>query len=151
MFGLFFNLTTLRLDFSGEPSFREWLNRVRSTVAETSAHAQIPYELLWEELASEGVAAPSLQGIFHVAEQLPPLRFGGLTVAPLKPALQGPPTGFAFIVDHHYEAERCRISFDPRTYDPVGVRAFISGYQRLATAAATSPDSPLRSAAREPG
>ena len=144
MFGLFFNLTSLRLDFSGEPTFREWLGRVSSSVAETSAHAQIPYEPLWEELAHDGIAPPALQGTFHVSEQLPPLSFGGLAVRPLKPHLLGAPAGFAFIVDRHYEADRCRVSFDPGVYEPAGVRKFLAAYQRLAAAAAAKPDRRLR-------
>ena len=42
--GLLVNLIALRLDVSGDPSFRELLQRARTTVVEGLAHQDVPFE-----------------------------------------------------------------------------------------------------------
>jgi len=145
MFGDFTNLVTLRLRFHGNPTFRDWLARVRAVVVDTSEHVDVPYAQLCQELRAEGIAPPEMLAVFGRSHQLPPLHFGGLEVNPLRSSLQIAPTGFTFLVDRGYEADRCHTYFDFGSYDPEGVRSFIARYQRLVAAVAADPDRPLRS------
>ncbi|MFI7454128.1 amino acid adenylation domain-containing protein [Nonomuraea sp. NPDC049714] len=53
MAGLFLNTLVLRGDLSGEPSFAELLRRTRDRVLDAQDHAELPFEVLVQELAEE--------------------------------------------------------------------------------------------------
>jgi amino acid adenylation domain-containing protein len=53
LIGLFLNSLALRVDLSGEPSFRELLERVRRTALEAYSNQDVPFEKLLEDLRPE--------------------------------------------------------------------------------------------------
>ncbi len=50
LIGCFANTVVLRANYSGAPTFLEWLDRVRPVVAEAQVHQNLPFEKLVEEL-----------------------------------------------------------------------------------------------------
>lgn len=68
MIGFFVNTLVLRGDLSGNPTFRETVERVRATCLEGFAHEAMPFDRLIEELAPErrGDRNPLAQVIFQL-------------------------------------------------------------------------------------
>ncbi|MET0398003.1 MAG: amino acid adenylation domain-containing protein [Longimicrobiaceae bacterium] len=52
--GYFVNLTALRVDLSGDPSFRTLLRRVRDAVLDSDAHQDLPFARIVHEVGAQG-------------------------------------------------------------------------------------------------
>ena len=82
LIGLFLNISVLRTDLSGDPTFRELVERVRTTALDAYAHQNVPFEKVVEELhpARDASGTPLFQVMFTYQEASMPMRTleGGL-------------------------------------------------------------------------
>ncbi len=95
--GVLVNPVVLRTDLSGNPSFRQMLDRVRQVTLEAQANQDYPFDLVVEDVRSRTGAARSLFNAVFVVQnaldQLPSL--GGVTFRDVPPAeLLGEKTSF---------------------------------------------------------
>jgi amino acid adenylation domain-containing protein len=145
MLGCFTYLAPLQLATPADGAVDEWLAIARDAVLEVNDIAELPYELVVEELGRTGVTLPPIQTLFALRERQPERRFGGVTMdSPMHSLDHYMPSGFSFLVDRKDELSGYRVTFDATIYDPPSVRAFVERYRRLASEVCGSPERPLR-------
>jgi amino acid adenylation domain-containing protein len=144
VFGFFINLVILRFRCDPNMSFRDWLSIVRKQVVDAERHAEIPFDVLREELQQRGTGMPDVQAIFTVSRHIKRRSFGGLELTKMEYATAVMPWGFTLDIEQHSETNAVVASFDANMYDPARVRVLVERYSRMLDAAAAKPDRSLR-------
>ncbi|HEX7330764.1 MAG TPA: amino acid adenylation domain-containing protein, partial [Pyrinomonadaceae bacterium] len=87
LIGFFVNSLVLRGDLSGNPSFTEFLQKVRETVLDAQSNQDVPFEKIVEALQPERslVTAPLFQAVFRMENLPDQVKFdlSGLTITPV--------------------------------------------------------------------
>ncbi|HXM55278.1 MAG TPA: condensation domain-containing protein, partial [Candidatus Dormibacteraeota bacterium] len=147
LIGLFVNTVVLRVDLSGDPSFRELLGRVRSVCLGALDNGDLPFEQLVEELQPErGVGRNPLAQVFFqlwsggtIGE--PPVLFG----------LQGEEFEFGWSPWTHFDLElylsesedgalRGQLVYSQDLFDGETVARMVQQFQLLLSELAAQPD-----------
>src|SRR5690606_31889731 len=85
LIGFFVNMLVLRVDASGNPSFRDLVRRVKDVVIDGFDHRNVPYEMLVDRLQTR--RDPSRNPLFQIAFTMltaaqPAGGFSGLSITP---------------------------------------------------------------------
>ncbi|MFD5616817.1 condensation domain-containing protein, partial [Kitasatospora sp. NPDC127060] len=150
--GFFVNTVVLRTDTSGDPTFRELLERVRRTVLDAFDHQDVPFERLVEQL--NPARLPARHPLFQTMVTLDsdedlPADFAGHSCREyvLEQHLAKFDLSFAFVEQHDADGaangltgavEYAADLFDHATAATLGERL-----ARVLRAAATDPDAPI--------
>ena len=141
------SMLPVRMDLSGDPSFRELLQRVRRSSLEAVAYGHVPFFWLAEEARKRGGSLPELR-LFRVAldwEQpaWEDVHFSGLTVSAYD--LDAPSSDFELAL--HLEEQSSGLSlsgdYDATLFDPTTIQRFLGHYGTLLANAISTPQSSI--------
>ena len=134
--GLFVNPLLLRTNLSGNPSFRELLGRVRSTVLGAFAHADVPFETIIEVIQPRHLQVNFLyQTAFPQAARLP-----DLTLTPLASASGGALFEWTGAAIEEPGGTRLEIEYNTDLFEAATIDGYLDQYAALLEAAASEPD-----------
>jgi hypothetical protein len=128
------NLLLIKLDLSGNPSFRVVLGRLRETLVEAVEHQDVPYEwVVAEEAGRQAAAAGGLPDvIFAMAEAAPSAyQIGGLKITEEGPEAGACRGNLALIMRQAGQGIEGRIEYRLGLIDEEKVARMAAGYQRL--------------------
>lgn len=140
MFGFFADLAMLRFDCDKRLSFRDWIESVGKVLSDTEAHAEIPYQMLCDELRLREITPPAISALFVVATQFKPLKFADIELSMIERRRVGMPWGFTLAVSLQSQNTTLETRFDADQYDPKKVARFMRQYRRLLELVCRFPD-----------
>ncbi|PYX45925.1 MAG: non-ribosomal peptide synthetase, partial [Acidobacteria bacterium] len=141
MLGYFLNVLPLRIDLTGNPSFRELLRRVRETILEALSNQDVPFAQLIEKLAPR--LDPSRNPLFQIAISLePPV---AVTDVGWSATQSDIPTG-ASKLDLYIDLDETRdsivgpVTYNPDLFEDSTIRSMIAHWRMLLESAADDPE-----------
>jgi hypothetical protein len=146
LIGFFVNLLALRVDLSGDPTFRSLLERVRAVCLQAYAHQELPFDLLVNELQPQRSLdrAPLFQVVLVLQNTpMPPLELDQLTVAPL--AVDPGVAKFDLVVELIESSAGLTgvFKYDADLFEPTTIARMIEQYRAVLALAVQQPDAPL--------
>jgi amino acid adenylation domain-containing protein len=146
LIGLFINTLALRVDISGNPSFRDLLGRVRGTSLAAYAHQDLPFQTLVENLqpARDMSRHPIFQVMFTLAEASQAPEFAGLRTEWFD--LPGVEPQFDLsltLVDERLHGVLASIEYRTGLFNEETVMRMLGHLRVLLGAVASDPDRPL--------
>jgi aerobic-type carbon monoxide dehydrogenase small subunit (CoxS/CutS family) len=142
LIGFFVNTLVLRTDVSGDPTFRELLERVKEVALSAYAHQDLPFEKLVEELQPErSLAHTPLFQVMLVLQNAPggELELPGLKLSPLDGAGDGAPPSEGVAVKFELtvamfetrEGLRGSVSYNRDLFDGTTIERMMRHWTRL--------------------
>jgi non-ribosomal peptide synthetase component F len=141
--GSFVNNLVLRTRFTGDPTFRELLEKVRTVALEAYAHQDVPFEVLLEELRPDRARgyAPLFQVMF-VFQNFPmePRELPGLQMSGLDVQVQTANFDLVLMLAEGTGAVDGSLIYDAELFEPSAVTRMLEHYQRLLETVVADPD-----------
>jgi amino acid adenylation domain-containing protein len=142
LIGAFVNTLVLRADFTGNPSFREFLGRVREATLGAFSNQDVPFEKLVEELNPERKTncTPLFQAMFALQNSpTPDIAVEGLRLTPIK--LPATKAKFDLTLEAEEESEGIHLCLEYATelFTPETIRRVLGHFQNLLNAIIADP------------
>jgi amino acid adenylation domain-containing protein len=146
LIGCFINTLVLPLDFSGHPSFRGLLKRVRGLTIAAYANQELPFDKLVEELKPR--RHPSLQPlcqVFFNFRNIPgqPLELAGLRIERFQPSTQVVQFDLSLEVAEQGECLALSFIYNADLFNREFIRGMAGHFKKLLEGAVAEPDRPV--------
>jgi amino acid adenylation domain-containing protein len=148
LIGFFVNTLVFRSDFSGNPTFRELLAKVRETALGAYAHQDLPFEKLVEELHPERSLShsPLIQVMFvfqNAPNALP--RFEGLSVSPVQVSAETAKFELALFVQESAQGLSASLHYKTDLFEQATIDRMLRHLETLLESIVANPDARISS------
>jgi amino acid adenylation domain-containing protein len=147
LIGFFVNTIVLRVDISGESTFRELLSGVRETALNAYAHQDLPFEKLVEELnpSRNTSHSPFFQVMLDVQNApLQPLHLSGLHITPLLLESNTAKFDLTFTFAETSAGLVASLEYNTDLFDRETILRMLGHFQNLLQQAIADPDQQIR-------
>jgi hypothetical protein len=143
LIGFFVNLVPLRTDHSGNPSFRELLERVRKVTLGAYAHQEVPFEKIVNHLQAErGPShAPLFQILFAIQnEPVPEFDLPGLRLSYIPVGKETTHLDMYFLITDTADGLVASLKYRTDMFDGNAIEQFLNRYVNLLKEVVSQPD-----------
>jgi surfactin family lipopeptide synthetase A len=139
--GYFVNPLALRVNLSGNPTFRQLAGRARDAVLDALANDEVPFENVVEalQLRPDPTRNPIFQFILSKQPQMPPAAAGWNLVTE-EVSNAGSKVDMTIVIDERPDAISGPITYNPDLFDVSTVTRMVEHWQTLLAGALASPD-----------
>jgi len=146
LIGFFVNILPLRIDLSGNPTFRVLLQRVRERAVGALGHQEVPFDKLVQEIQPERASNhnPIVQVLF-VLQNTPRTNrpFSDLELSGFELEVMDSKFDLAVFVGEHAEGLVAYWLYATDLFDGATIRSMARSFDAILTRAAESPDKDL--------
>jgi amino acid adenylation domain-containing protein len=146
LIGFFVNTLVLRTDVSGNPTFRELVQRVKETALGAYAHQDVPFEKLVEELAPERnlSVTPLFQVMFAMENTpSPEIRLKDLQLSLLETARETAKFDIVLVMWETAEGLEGSLEYSTDLYKEATMQRLLCQFQTLLEGVAADPNARL--------
>ncbi len=145
LIGFFANTIVLRTDLSGDPSFRELLQRVRSVALEAYDYQETPFEQVVSALRPERdpSRSPLFQAMFVMQDSSRSFGASGLDVELLDPPIGISRFDLTLLVTEYADELKVTLAYNSDLFDHATAARLLNHFQSLAAGVTTEPEKPL--------
>jgi non-ribosomal peptide synthetase component F/thioesterase domain-containing protein len=146
LIGPFAEPVALRLNLSGNPTFRELVRHTGESVLDGMSHAELPFETLIENLPMNSPGGRNLNFQFYFSYQtafLQPRQVQQLKVTPMPKFSLGIPFELQLVFIERREGVRAELEYNPDLFDASTIQGALKHYQSLLRILAAQPDAPI--------
>lgn len=142
MIGFIMNTLVLRTDFSGNPTLRELLSRVKAMTLDAYAHQEMPFDSLLEELKPERDMGrtPLFQVMYiHQNTEEVQLRLSGFEIAPVELKNKVAPFELRLITEEKNGRISCRMDYCTDLFKASTMDRFLLQLEQMADTILSQP------------
>jgi len=146
LIGLFTNMIVLRSNLSGDPSFSEFVQRVREVAFSAQSNQDIPFEMLVDELRVERdlSRSPLFQAaLVYQNAPMVNLQLGNLELDILETDIGTVKIDLSLVVEEGSDSITCTFRYNTDLFDHQTIERMAEHFIRLIESGITNPDRPI--------